>query len=82
MEGVGREEDRPTYRQFEVAVTTWGSYKAPTTYVEEMFMEQWQRFQVMTPQLVPTILSTMTSQGKMPSRKADQLTMDNRHTVS
>ena len=48
-------------------------------------MEQWQQFQVMALQLVPsrgTILSTMTSQvGKMLSRKADQLTLDSRGTV-
>ena len=28
---VEREEDKPSYRHFGVAVAIWGSYKAPTT---------------------------------------------------
>ena len=28
--GGGREEDKSPYRQFGVAVATWGSYKTPT----------------------------------------------------
>ena len=66
--GMGRGwmgwEDKPPYRCF-----------------GEMFMEQWQQCQIMDPQLVPSrsaILLTVTSHvcrvGKMPSRKADQLT--------
>ena len=56
--GVGREEDEPPYRH---CVAACGTYR-----VEETFMEQWQQFQVMAPQLVPsrgTILLTVTSQG-------------------
>ena len=36
--GLGREKDRPPYRQltFGVAVATWSSHN-----VEETFMEQW-----------------------------------------
>ena len=29
-EDVGREEDKPPYRHFGIAVATWKSYKAPT----------------------------------------------------
>ena len=57
--GLGREEDKP---HFGVAVATWDSYKAPSYHVEEMFMEQWQQFQVIAPQLVPSL--TVTSQGR------------------
>ena len=68
--------DKPPYRPFGVAVTT---------HVKEMFMEQRQQFQVMVLQLVPSrgaILLTVTKKvGKMPSREANQLTMDSRGTV-
>ena len=33
-EGVEREEGRPSYEQFGIAVATWGIYKAPTYHVE------------------------------------------------
>ena len=54
-----------SYRHFGVAVANWCSYKAPRP-VEETFMEQWEQFQVMAPQLVlsrGTILLTVTSQA-------------------
>ena len=38
--GVGKEEDKPPYRHFGVAVLLQDTY-----HVEEMFMEQWQQFQ-------------------------------------
>ena len=53
--GVGREEDKLPYRHFGVAVA---SYKAPT-----MSMEQWQQFQVMAPQLVPSRKAELDSRN-------------------
>ena len=65
-----------------VAVAIWDSYKAPTYHFEEMF-EQWQHFQVIAPKWYPLEkILTVTSQGQeMPSRKADQLTLDGIGTV-
>ena len=71
---VGRKEDKPLYRHFGVA-----------GHVEGIFMEQWQQFQVMAPQLVPSssaILLTMTLQSWQNAlQKADQLTLDCRDTL-
>ena len=51
---VVREVGTPPYRHFGVAVATWDSYIQGTYHAEEIFMEQWQQFQVMVPQLVPS----------------------------